>query len=163
MVPALVRQLRSRLPEAHRGAVHFGATSQDIVDTSLVLRLARALDLLESRLAVVVADLARLTEAEGGLPLMAHTRMQAALPFTVAAKLATWADPLLRHGERLGELRRRLLVVQLGGPVGTRDAFAGKGEAVARSLALRLGLARRPGLACAARCRLPRPAAGSAW
>ena len=140
VVPALVRQLRSRLSEAHRGAVHFGATSQDIVDTSLVLRLAAALDLLESRLAVVVADLARLTEAEGSLPLMAHTRMQAALPFTVAAKLATWADPLLRHAERLGELRRRLLVVQLGGAVGTRDAFAGKGEAVARSLALRLGL-----------------------
>jgi 3-carboxy-cis,cis-muconate cycloisomerase len=71
---------------------------------------------------------------------MAQTRMQRALPFTVADKIDTWSNPLRRHQEALLELAPQLLVVQLGGPVGTRAQLGPKGDAVAAALAARLGL-----------------------
>ncbi|MDR3514178.1 MAG: 3-carboxy-cis,cis-muconate cycloisomerase [Azospirillaceae bacterium] len=144
VIPALIAQLRAAVGVPHADAVHRGATSQDIIDTSLILRLKPALDLLERRLDAIGTALATLGIAEGARPLLAHTRMQAALPFTVADKIATWAAPLMRHKARLAEIRPRLLVVQLGGPVGTRAELAGQGDAVTRALAGRLDLGAAP-------------------
>ncbi len=79
---------------------------------------------------------------------MAHTRMQAALPVTVKDKLATWIEPLGRHRQTLSAIRRRLLVIQLGGPVGDRRSFGGKGEEVALTPSpelLRPSASQRPG------------------
>jgi 3-carboxy-cis,cis-muconate cycloisomerase len=136
VVPALVRELRQAVGEPHGKHVHHGATSQDIVDTSLVLRLAQALDLLADRLSSLVKALRALKLRDGEIRLMAHTRMQQALPFTAADKLESWIEPLARHEARLAQLRPRILVVQLGGPIGL-----GMGEAVTVRLAERLGLA----------------------
>jgi 3-carboxy-cis,cis-muconate cycloisomerase len=144
VVPALVRQLRDAVGEPHAPLVHLGATSQDAIDTSLVLRVAVVLDLLEKRLRRLVAGLEGLASKQGSTVLMAHTRMQRALPFMAGDKIATWSAPLRRHLDRLSQMRRRLLVVQFGGPVGTRDGLAGRGDEVAAGLAKRLGLAAVP-------------------
>lgn len=138
-VPALVKQLRATVGE-HGGFVHFGATSQDAIDTGLILRLAKALDIIEVRIVAVEGALDALRERDGGLSMMAHTRMQAALPMPVASKVDAWTAPLGRARMALRALRPRLLVIQLGGPVGTRAELGDKADLVARRLAERLDL-----------------------
>jgi 3-carboxy-cis,cis-muconate cycloisomerase len=140
VVPALLRQLRAAVGDEHAGTVHLGATSQDAIDTSLVLRLAELIPIFESRLTALQRGFGELGEASGKLELMAHTRMQAALPVSLGDKIASWSEPLGRHRQSLAAMRRRLLVIQLGGPVGNRQSFEGKGEEVARRLAQRLDL-----------------------
>lgn len=143
-VPELVRQLRTAVGEPHGSAVHEGATSQDIVDTALMLRLKRAAAIYAARLDALVAVLRQLEERDGTTPLMAHTRMQRAVPFTAADKLGTWRAPLQRQAAALRDLAPRLFVLQLGGPVGTRTGFGGNGDAVASAMAAALGLADAP-------------------
>lgn len=138
--PAFVAQLRAAVAPEHRAAVHKGATSQDVTDTALTLRLKTLCDFLDARLESLAVALAKLTLGQGTVPLMAHTRMQAALPITAADKIATWRRPLARHRARLAEIRPRLLVIQLGGPVGTRAELGTNADAIAASLARRLGL-----------------------
>jgi len=140
VIPALVKQLRARVPEPHGAALHKGATSQDIIDTALMLQLVPIFDLYEIRLDALLARLDRLAYDWSGRALMAHTRMQVALPTTWDAKLASWSEPLQRHLRALAAMRRSLLVVQLGGPVGDRSSFAGRGDAIAEHLAHRLDL-----------------------
>lgn len=144
VVPGLIKKLRAAVGEPHAGAVHRGATSQDIIDTSLVLRLAEAVAILAARLAGLIACLDTLGQRDGGRGLMAHTRMQVALPFTAADKISGWRAPLARHKTRLAELKPRLLVLQLGGPVGTRAELGPEAEAIAAGLAARLGLVAGP-------------------
>ncbi|WP_323014558.1 3-carboxy-cis,cis-muconate cycloisomerase, partial [Devosia sp.] len=140
VVPALVRQWREALPEPHRAALHKGATSQDIVDTALMVQLAGIFDIYDTRLAALFTQLDALDAEFGADPLMAHTRMQVALPTHWGAKFSSWRAPLQRHLRALAAMRPSLLVVQLGGPVGDRTSFAGHGEALAASLARRLDL-----------------------
>ena len=144
VVPALIAALRAQLAEPHRQWLHFGATSQDVIDTSLVIRLGAVIKDLSGRLDGVIGQLAGLRATEGGTALMAQTRMQRALPFTVLDKIEDWMHPLERHSDRLAQLRTRLLVVQIGGPVGNRDVFKDKGDEVAAALAMRLGLQPAP-------------------
>ncbi len=144
VVPELVRQLRAAVGSPHAASLHRGATSQDVIDTSLVLRLASVLDLFDARLDALDLALATLSARDGSAPLMAQTRMQRALPFTAADKLDTWRGPLARHRARLAELRPRLLRLQLGGPVGTRAELGPRAAAVATEMADRLGLADAP-------------------
>jgi 3-carboxy-cis,cis-muconate cycloisomerase len=140
VVPSFVAALRAQVDEPQRKWLHFGATSQDAIDTALVMRLKRAVVLIETRLLDIIAALETLRARDGRLRLMAQTRMQQALPFTAADKVDTWIRPLQRHQERLLEILPRLLVVQFGGPVGTRSDLDGKGDAIAGALAERLGL-----------------------
>lgn len=140
VVPALIKQLRAKVSQPHGAALHKGATSQDVIDTALMLQLARVFDVYEARLTALLAALERLAAAHGEKPLMAHTRMQKALPTTWGAKLASWSEPLARHLRALAGLRRSLLVVQLGGPVGDRGSFEGHGDAIAAGMAKRLDL-----------------------
>ncbi len=139
-VPELVRQLRAHVGGEAGQYVHFGATSQDVVDTSLILRLCHAVELFSSDIDRTFGQLDRLQTGFGGRQLMGVTRMQDALPISVSDRLRAWRMPLERHQARLEELKLRLLVVQFGGAVGTLDRLGGKGEAVARRLAAELGL-----------------------
>ena len=143
-IPGLLRQVRRLLGAEAAASLHKGATSQDAIDTSLVLRLAELLDILDVRLALLGDALASLAARDGALPIMAQTRMQQALPFTVADKVAAWLQPLLRHRARLAQLRPRLLLVQLGGPVGDRASLGPQAADIAADLAQRLGLAAAP-------------------
>nr|WP_321459795.1 3-carboxy-cis,cis-muconate cycloisomerase [uncultured Cohaesibacter sp.] len=138
-VPAFVRSLKSHV-EALAGAeavaaVHVGATSQDLVDTVLVLNL-RAVSLsLSVRLARVIERLERLARRFGARSIMARTRMQAALPILVSDRLDSWVMPLRSHLSGLPALRQRVELLQFGGPVGTRNGLGGKGDAIAAQLA----------------------------
>jgi len=140
IVPALVKQLKSAIGEPHGKAAHLGATSQDIIDTALVLRLKSIIGIFERRLGALTSILKDLRTRHGAVTLMAHTRMQRALPFTAADKIDTWLQPLERYAEHLASLAPRLLTVQLGGPTGTRGEMKDHGDAVAEAVAKSLGL-----------------------
>src|SRR5262245_22448385 len=140
VVPDWGKQLREAVG-AHGDHVHFGSTSQDVLDTSLILRLRPVLEILAARLNVFDSRLAALAADHGAIPAMARTRMQRALPITWADRIAGWRSPFARHQKRLQDLKPRLLVVQFGGPVGTLDKFGDKGPSVAAALASRLDLA----------------------
>jgi 3-carboxy-cis,cis-muconate cycloisomerase len=140
VAPSLVAQLREAVGEPHGRHLHRGATSQDVIDTSLTIRLKSVCDLLDRRLASLIEILAKLDRRDGAIRLMGRTRMQRALPITAHDKLRAWREPLERSHARLFELKPRLLVVQFGGPVGTRGDLDGKGDALAAELARRLAL-----------------------
>lgn len=140
VVPAFVRTLKSGLPEQCRAVVHTGLTSQDIVDTSLALMLRSIVSILDTRLHAAQTALDGVMAMHGANQLMGRTRMQAALPITVSDRLRTWKDPLVIHAERLAVLKPRLLVLQLGGPVGDRKSFGSKADVIASSMAVELNL-----------------------
>jgi len=140
----LVQALTARVAERDGGAmrfVHWGATSQDIMDSGLVLQLHATLDLIEgdlSGLSVLLADLAQRHKAT---VIAGRTWMQQAMPTTFGVKVAGWLSANERHRQRLAELRPRLLVLQFGGAVGTLASLGASGMAVAAALADDLGLA----------------------
>lgn len=140
VIPELVRQLRAAVGPEHGSHLHFGATSQDVIDTGLVLRLKAVLPVLGARIDTVAATLGALADRFGGQPLMGRTRMQAAIPITVGDRIASWRGPLLRQRARLGAVADEVLVVQFGGAVGTLEKLGAKGPAVRAGLAARLGL-----------------------
>ncbi|MGX7871721.1 3-carboxy-cis,cis-muconate cycloisomerase [Mesorhizobium sp. ORM6] len=144
IVPELVRQLRVAVGEPHGEKVHFGATSQDVVDTGLVLRLKSVVEHLALLLTETVLRLTALEERFGGRALTGMTRMQKAIPIRVADRITAWRAPLQRHQERLSDQSRHLLVVQFGGAVGTLEKLGDKGPAVRAALAEKLGLADAP-------------------
>ncbi len=140
-VPALVAALRTHVGPPHGEAVHRGATSQDIVDTALVLRLRTVLSILEARLAALAETLGEAASRHAALLMAARTRSQVAVPTTLGLRVAGWLAPLQRCRARLAELRPRLLTVQLGGAAGTLGAFGSRGIAVMEELAAALDLA----------------------
>ncbi|AZO25819.1 MULTISPECIES: 3-carboxy-cis,cis-muconate cycloisomerase [unclassified Mesorhizobium] len=144
VVPELVRQLRAAVGEPHGEFVHLGATSQDVIDTSLMLRLRQAVEHIGLLLSENIVRLAGLEEEFGGRALMAVTRMQPAIPITAADRIVSWRAPLERHQHRLKEQSDRLLVVQFGGAAGILDKLGGKAPAVRAALAAKLGLADAP-------------------
>jgi 3-carboxy-cis,cis-muconate cycloisomerase len=139
MVERLTGLVAATDPEAAR-YVHWGATSQDAMDTGLVLQLRRALERMEADLDRLAGALARLAAAHRTTPMVGRTWLQHALPITFGLKAAGWLETVLRHRARLAELRPRLLVIQLGGAAGTRAALAGRGREVAVALGEELGL-----------------------
>ncbi|TNF17590.1 MAG: 3-carboxy-cis,cis-muconate cycloisomerase [Rhodobacteraceae bacterium] len=139
-VPALVAALKRELPEAARRAVHTGATSQDVIDTAMVLTCLTVLDRLTERLDRVIAAVEALADRFGDRPLTARTRMQAALPATVALRLDAWRRPLVAHLARAALLREELAAVQIGGPIGARDRPAAHVATCAGHVAEALGL-----------------------
>ncbi len=144
VVPELVRQIRQAVGEPHSRHVHFGATSQDVVDTALVLRIRPCLDLLEQRLAGIATAFDDLAQRFGDRPLTAYTRMQPAIPIRAADRIDNWRAPILRHLDRLEHVRQSIGVIQFGGAAGTLDAFGDNGPALRAALARRLGLADQP-------------------
>lgn len=141
VVPTLVAQMRRAVGEPFAGMVHFGATSQDVIDTSLAIRLGGVIGILDGRLGALLDLLGEIAARDGAIETMAHTRMQAAIPVPAARKIASWRDPLARHRERLPGVRDAVLVLTLGGAAGTLDRLDGEAaRAVARLMAARLGL-----------------------
>ena len=139
-IPALVRRWRAADTD-HADAIHTGATSQDVVDTALALTLRAVSDLLLRRLGALDRALGDLMDRFGDRPLMGRTRMQAALPITVADRLRDWRAPLAAQAGRLDAARADVERLQLGGAVGTRHGFGADGQVIADAMAERLGLA----------------------
>lgn len=143
-VPAFVKQLRAAIdaPE-HAQYVHWGATSQDILDTGLVLRLKAVLDHMEAGLGALLSAFERQAKAHRTLPMAARTRNQVATPTSFGGRIAIWGSPFLRHLARLVEARKRLETLSFAGASGTLSALEGQGIEVADRLADSLGLARQ--------------------
>ena len=140
----LVRELTAfvaKSDEKAAGFVHFGATSQDVIDTGLVLQLRDAFDDTEKELARLSLILQRLAETHKETVLAGRTWMQQASPTTLGLKFAGWLDAVDRHRERFNETRKRVEVLQFGGAVGTLAAFGGNGQQVEQALATELKLA----------------------
>lgn len=144
VVAELVRQMRKAVGGDAAEFVHFGATSQDVIDTSLAMRLREVAKLLDTRLDTLDAALSSLLERDGDVEVMAHTRMQAAIRVNAGRKIASWRDPLLRGRTRLAEASAQVAVLTLGGAAGTTEKFASKADAVAAAMAGELGLGNVP-------------------
>jgi len=141
----LVKQLTARVNDDDPDAakyVHWGATSQDIIDTATVLQLRDAFDLIDDGLDATCASLAALACQYRSTPAVGRTWLQQALPITLGLKFAQWLDALLRHRERVAALRERVLVLQFGGAAGTLASLRDAAQAVGASLADELKLAR---------------------
>ncbi|TIP05352.1 MAG: 3-carboxy-cis,cis-muconate cycloisomerase [Mesorhizobium sp.] len=144
VVPELVGQVKAAVGAPHDASVHFGATSQDVVDTSLVLRLRQAIDHIGLLLGENVVRLTGLELEFGERQFMAMTRMQPAIPITVTNRTASWRAPLERHQQRLAEISGGLLALQFGGAAGTLEKLGDKAAAVRAALAGKLGLTDAP-------------------
>jgi 3-carboxy-cis,cis-muconate cycloisomerase len=138
---ALVQEIRRAVGAEAAPYVHWGATTQDIMDTACVLQLRSAIKLFEKRLAELAGQMEQLADRHRRTVLAGRTHGQQALPVSFGLKVASWLAPLVRHRERLNEISPRLLVVQFGGAAGTLAALGDKGLAVMEALAEELKLA----------------------
>ena len=139
----LVKALTERVASADGRAaafVHYGSTSQDVLDTALILCLKPCLFDADGVLATAASRLAGHARRHAGVVMLGRTLMQPATPITAGVKIARWAAALHRCRLRLAEARERTLCIQLGGAVGTLDALGAKRVQVRHRLAMRLEL-----------------------
>ncbi len=139
-VPALVAGLRDQLPDPAAAHLHRGATSQDVVDTALMLVARRALGPLSADLAAAADGCAELAARHRATPLPGRTLLQQAVPVTFGLKAAGWLSGLDAAGAEIRAVRGGCLAVQLGGAAGTLASLGPRGIDVLGALARELGL-----------------------
>jgi 3-carboxy-cis,cis-muconate cycloisomerase len=140
-VPALVRELSGIVPPGAAGAVHRGATSQDIIDTAAMLLVREALSAVAADLSAAASAAAALAVAHRDTVMIGRTLLQQAVPITFGLVAAGWLTGLDDAREALARVRAGRLAVQFGGAAGTLASLGGAGIRVARLLAEELGLA----------------------
>ncbi|MDP2519088.1 class-II fumarase/aspartase family protein [Shimia thalassica] len=140
-VPGLVAAFRKAMeaPE-HAQFIHWGATSQDIIDTGLMLRLRSLLTLAEKDLQSCLSTLAKLAETHAETPMVGRTWGQAATLTSFGAQAAEWGNPLVNLLAELAELRTSCLLVSLSGASGTSGAYGPKAAELRAALATSLNL-----------------------
>ena len=139
-VAAIVKELGRAAGEEAARFVHLGATTQDILDTALVLQLREVFAILRRDLVALARSLGAHAVRYRDTPMAGRTHLQHAVPITFGLKCAVWASPLINHLERLQQAERRILVVQFGGAAGTLAALGKNGSAVVEALARELAL-----------------------
>ncbi len=135
----LVHQMAKQCGDAGR-YVHWGATTQDIMDTAVVLQVRAGLEIIESDIAALRGILAGLAKRYRDTPMAGRTHLQQALPVTFGYKCAIWLAMFDRHAERLAQLKPRVLVGQFAGAAGTLASLGGKGFEVQQALCEELAL-----------------------
>lgn len=140
IIPDLVMQMREHVGTPHNKHVHFGVTSQDVIDTSLALRLAKAFVVLEDRMGMVSRSLDALSISFAGNRVTGRTRMQDALEIEATDRIAVWQELVNVAYGQLAGVKARVLRVQLGGAAGTRELFNGQGAEIAEEMGLLLEL-----------------------
>ncbi len=139
----LVKRLGEEVAQRDKAAagwVHFGATSQDVLDTALVLQLRRAVPLLLGQAETVASPLRRLAREHRDTPMLGRTLLQPGPPITFGLKAAGWLGAVARGAARLQQAADEALLLQFGGAVGTLSALRDKGPEVARALGATLDL-----------------------
>lgn len=136
----LIKALRDACQKGHGEFVHYGATTQDVLDTSQVMELRDTLRIIYRDLREMATALSRLARQHRATPMIGRTHGQQALPITFGLKCAVWLAEIRRHIDRVKGLMPRLLVGQLSGAVGTMAALGEQGREVARQTLARLGL-----------------------
>lgn len=143
----LVKQLTAAVKKINAEAskyVHLGATSQDVIDTALMLQVKAALILIQKDLGQLINQLQQLAETHRHSIMAGRSFLQHARPITFGYKIATWMDGLIRSAQRIDQVLQHNLVLQFGGAVGTLAGFGDKALPVASSLARKLDLALPP-------------------
>jgi 3-carboxy-cis,cis-muconate cycloisomerase len=135
----LVHQMARQCGEAGR-YVHWGATTQDIMDSAVVLQMRAGLAIIEGDIAALRDILADLARRHRDTPMAGRTHLQQALPVTFGYKAAIWLSMFDRHADRLAQLKPRVLVGQFAGAAGTLASLGDKGFEVQRALCEELGL-----------------------
>ena len=120
--------------------IHYGATTQDIVDTATVLQLKQAFDIVQRDSRFVALELKKLAKQYQYTPMVGRTHGMQALPTTFGFKLAVWLDEFVRHLTRLNEIRERVLVGNISGAICTYASFGDKGPEVEQRALTLLGL-----------------------
>jgi 3-carboxy-cis,cis-muconate cycloisomerase len=143
LVP-LVWELARAAGDEAGGYVHWGATTQNILETGDALLLRRAHGILRRQVAELLGHLADLAERSADMAMAGRTHGQHAVPITFGYKVAVWIDELIRHDERLAAVEPRVFVAMLGGAAGTFASLGAQGPAVQAGLAGLLGLAPTP-------------------
>jgi 3-carboxy-cis,cis-muconate cycloisomerase len=141
-VPPLVRALTGLVPGFAAGAVHRGATSQDIIDTAAMLLARRVIDAADADLAAAAASAARLAREHASTVMAGRTLLQQAVPVTFGLVAAGWLTAIDEARERLDAVRRHRLAVQFGGAAGTLAPLGEAGPRVISRFAAELGLSR---------------------
>ena len=135
-----VKQLNKACdPETSRW-VHYGATTQDILDTGMVLQIKKGLKVVEDELEAIIQATAELSRTHATTVMAGRTFQQLAAPITFGYKSAVWLDEILRHKERVLELKKRILVGQCAGAVGTFATLGNRGIEVQEIMMSDLGL-----------------------
>ncbi|HEY5366456.1 MAG TPA: 3-carboxy-cis,cis-muconate cycloisomerase [Casimicrobiaceae bacterium] len=137
----LVSALTARVEASARGYVHWGATSQDVLDTALVLQVRHALALIAADIVRLDAALVTQVTRYRDTPMPGRTLMQQALPVTLGLKLATTLSALRRHARRVAQAAQQAAVLQFGGAAGTLASLGAHAADVERALAHELSLA----------------------
>jgi 3-carboxy-cis,cis-muconate cycloisomerase len=140
-VIALVNALRAAVPKDAAPFVHYGATSQDVLDTAMMLIARRGLDLVLADLEKAAAAAATLADRHRSTIMAARTLLQQALPTTFGLKAAGWLVAVVEARSELARVAQTRLAVQIGGAAGTMAAWSGRGLDVARELSTELALA----------------------
>jgi 3-carboxy-cis,cis-muconate cycloisomerase len=143
-VVPFAKAVQAKLPADLEPGFHKGATTQDVVDTALVLQMREAFDLILADLVVIQDGLARIAARHRDTPCVGRTYGQHAAPITFGFKVAIWLTGIAEVAERLPDLRQRVLVAALGGPVGTLASLQEKGPTVAEAFARELELGAAP-------------------
>lgn len=138
LVP-LVWELSRIVGDPHGGWVHWGATTQNITQTGDLLVLRQAHGIFFRQLGLVLDAMADLAERTADMPMAGRTHGQHAVPATFGYKVAVWIDELMRHVDRLRELRPRLFVAMLGGGAGTFASLGDQGPPVQAAIGRLLG------------------------
>ena len=139
-VVPLVDGLRRRLSPRTGGYVHWGATSKNIFDTGIAIQVKDSYGIIENNLASVARLLAGLADEHRDTIMAGRTHGQHALPVTFGFKAAVWLDEILRQQDRLRESKKRVLVGEFGGAVGTLASLGPKGLRIHKELMKCLGL-----------------------
>ena len=136
-----VKQLTKLCDAESAKWVHYGATTQDILDTGMVLQMRKGLDIIEHDIERILSALASLARKHRDTVMAGRTFQQLAAPITFGYKAAIWLDEMLRHRERLYQIKERILIGQCSGAVGTFATLGDKALAVQRVMMehLRLG------------------------
>lgn len=136
----VVEEIVAAVPDGLGEWAHYGTTTQDIMDTGLVLQIRRAFDVIEHDLASISKTLADHARTYRDTPIAGRSHRQHALPVTFGFKIAVWLSGIERHRKRLTEIRPRVLVGQFGGAAGTLASLVEHGFAIQEGLMKELSL-----------------------
>jgi adenylosuccinate lyase len=139
LIPLLAAWQKVTSPQS-AGYIHYGATTQDIQDTAQSLEIKDVLAIIERDHRRIIKELIDLARRTRSLVMVGRSHGQHALPTTLGLKVAVWLDEMIRNGERLRECKKRVLVSQLFGGVGTMAAFQGQSFELLAEFSKRLGL-----------------------
>lgn len=139
-VLALVETLAAACGEEAGAYVHWGGTTQNIIQTARIVQMKKAHAALRTRLAAVFDKLATMADTSAEMIVAGRSNRRQGLPITFGFKVAAWIDEMLRHEQRLGEAEPRVFMSQFGGALGAMHAFGDQGPALNVAVSARLGL-----------------------